>query len=153
MLTAEGPKLIEYNVRFGDPETQPMMMRLDSDLLELLVATVKSTLKTVTAAMERRRRRFRWSWQAGGYPGTYDKGSRIGGIAEAERIDGVKIFHAGTALIEGALVSAGGRVLNVTARGASIEDARKRAYGAVGMIDWANGFCRSDIGARAAERD
>jgi phosphoribosylamine---glycine ligase len=152
MLTAEGPKLIEYNVRFGDPETQPMMMRLDSDLLELLVATVKGTLKTVTP---------RWSGDSAlsvvmasrGYPGAYDKGSRIGGIAEAERLDGVKVFHAGTALVEGALVSAGGRVLNVTARGASIEDARKQAYEAVGRIDWANGFSRSDIGARAAARD
>jgi phosphoribosylamine--glycine ligase len=152
MLTAEGPKLIEYNVRFGDPETQPMMMRLDSDLLELLVATVRGTLASVTP---------RWSGDAAlsvvmasrGYPGTYDKGSRIRGIAEAEGLDGVKIFHAGTALVDGALVSAGGRVLNVTARGPSIQDARERAYEAVGRIDWADGFCRSDIGARAAERN
>jgi phosphoribosylamine--glycine ligase len=152
MLTAEGPKLIEYNVRFGDPETQPMMMRLDSDLLELLTATVDGTLDKV---------RPRWSDDAAlsvvmatkGYPGAYKKGSVIRGVAEAEALDRVKVFHAGTALANGSLVSAGGRVLNVTARGRSIQEARTRAYEAVGKIDWADGFCRSDIGARAAEAD
>jgi len=149
MLTADGPKLIEYNVRFGDPETQPMMMRLDSDLLELLVATVEGTLDRVTP---------RWSDHAAlsvvmaakGYPGAYQKGSVITGIAEAEAVSGVKVFQAGTALAGNALVAAGGRVLNVTARGRTIAEARKRAYEAVGKIDWADGFCRSDIGARAA---
>jgi phosphoribosylamine--glycine ligase len=139
-------------VRFGDPETQPMMMRLDSDLLELLVATVDGTLDKV---------RPRWSDDAAlsvvmatkGYPGAYKKGGVIRGVAEAEALDRVKVFHAGTALANGSLVSAGGRVLNVTARGRSIQEARTRAYEAVGKIDWADGFCRSDIGARAAEAD
>jgi phosphoribosylamine--glycine ligase len=143
------PKLIEYNVRFGDPETQAMMMRLDSDLLALLVATVERTLDAVAP---------RWSDEAAltvvmaskGYPGAYAKGSDIKGIADAETIGGVKVFHAGTAMGGGKLVSAGGRVLNVTARGGSIAEARRRAYEAVARIDWPDGFCRTDIG-RAAE--
>jgi phosphoribosylamine--glycine ligase len=151
MLTATGPKLIEYNVRFGDPETQAMMMRLDSDLLKLLVATVDGKLDAITPG---------WSDEAAltvvmasrGYPGAYAKGSEIRGIAHAEAIGGVKVFHAGTATSEGKLVSAGGRVLNVTARGGSIAEARSRAYEAVARIDWPDGFCRTDIGRRAAER-
>ncbi len=150
MLTATGPQLIEYNVRFGDPETQAMMMRLDSDLLALLVATVEGKLDAVTP---------RWSDEAAltvvmaskGYPGAYDKDSEIRGVSDAEAIGGVKVFHAGTATRGGKLVSAGGRVLNVTARGSSIAEARRRAYDAVARIDWPDGFCRTDIGRRAAE--
>jgi phosphoribosylamine--glycine ligase len=150
MLTATGPKLIEYNVRFGDPETQAMMMRLDSDLLELLVSTVKGKLAQVAP---------RWNDDAAltvvmaskGYPGGYAKGSEIKGIADAEAVGGVKVFHAGTAMSAGRLVSAGGRVLNVTARGGSIAEARNRAYEAVARIGWPEGFCRTDIGRRAAE--
>jgi phosphoribosylamine--glycine ligase len=150
MLTATGPKLIEYNVRFGDPETQAMMMRLDSDLLELLVATAQAKLDAVKPS---------WSDEAAltvvmasrGYPGAYAKGTAIMGIAAAEAIGGVKVFHAGTALNGGRLVSAGGRVLNVTARGRSIAEAQSRAYEAVARIDWPDGYCRSDIGRRAAE--
>ncbi|WP_421724614.1 phosphoribosylamine--glycine ligase [Bauldia sp.] len=149
MITDTGPKLIEYNVRFGDPETQPMMMRLDSDLVELLHATATGRLGTVPAP--------RWSDRAAlsvvmatrGYPGAYEKGSVIRGIDAAEALDGVKVFQAGTALKNGELVANGGRVLNVTATGATIADAQARAYQAVDRIDWPEGFCRRDIGWRA----
>jgi phosphoribosylamine--glycine ligase len=151
MVTAEGPKLIEYNVRFGDPETQVLVMRLQSDLLELMLATVEGRL----AGMD-------LSWKddtaltvvmaARGYPGAYRKGGRIGGIEAAERLDGVKIFQAGTARRDGALVASGGRVLNVTALGATIAAAQARAYEAVAAIDFPDGFCRRDIGWRAIGR-
>lgn len=148
MLTAEGPKLIEYNVRFGDPEAQVMMVRLQSDLLELLLATTQGRLVEL---------RPQWSDDAAltvvmatrGYPGPYEKGSEIRGIDAAETDDAVKIFQAGTARRDGTLVASGGRVLNVTARGPTIADARSRAYEAVEHIDWPEGFCRSDIGIRA----
>jgi phosphoribosylamine--glycine ligase len=125
-------------------------MRLDSDLLALLAATVEGKLDLVTP---------RWSDEAAltvvmaskGYPGVYAKGSEIEGIVAAEAVGGVKVFHAGTATRGSKLVSAGGRVLNVTARGSSIAEARKRAYEAVARIDWPDGFCRTDIGRRAAE--
>jgi phosphoribosylamine--glycine ligase len=151
MLTAEGLKLIEYNVRFGDPEAQVMAVRLESDLLELLLATAGGRLADVEP---------QWSGDAAlsvvmatrGYPGAYETGSEIKGIAAAEADDQVKVFHAGTAMRDGTLVAAGGRVLNITARGPTIADARRRAYEAVDRIDWPGGFCRSDIGARAAEK-
>jgi phosphoribosylamine--glycine ligase len=151
MLTAEGPKLIEYNVRFGDPETQPMMMRLESDLLELLVATAEGKLAGVTP---------RWSSDAAltvvlaarGYPGAYDKGGIIAGIEWANALPGVKVFHAGTATSGRHIIANGGRVLNVTARGATIAQAQARAYAAVDAIDWPGGFCRRDIGWRAVGR-
>jgi phosphoribosylamine--glycine ligase len=149
MLTASGPKLIEYNVRFGDPEAQAMMMRLDSDLLAMLLATARGDLDSLSP---------QWSDAAAltvvmaskGYPGAYETGSLIGDLAAAEAGGDVKVFHAGTAERDGALVSAGGRVLAVTARGQTIAEARRQAYTAVGRIDWPDGFCRSDIGARAA---
>ena len=149
MLTATGPQLIEYNVRFGDPETQAMMLRLQSDLLEMLLATAEGRLDTLAP---------QWSDDAAltvvmaskGYPGAYGKGAEIKGIAEAEALGEIKVFQAGTAMNEGKLVSAGGRVLNVTARGRTIAEARQRAYDAVDRIDWPEGFCRSDIGGRAA---
>ncbi|MEJ0012175.1 MAG: phosphoribosylamine--glycine ligase [Bauldia sp.] len=148
MLTAEGPKLIEYNVRFGDPETQAMMLRLDGDLLALLVATAEGRLAGAAP---------RWSSDAAltvvmaarGYPGAYAKGGVISGIDTANAMPGVKVFQAGTAMAGGTLVAAGGRVLNVTARGATIAEAQARAYAAVEAIDWADGFFRSDIGKRA----
>jgi phosphoribosylamine--glycine ligase len=151
MLTTEGPKLIEYNVRFGDPEAQVMMVRLESDLLELLLATAHGRLAGLQP---------RWSGDAAlsvvmatrGYPGDYETGLEINGIAAAEADNGVKVFHAGTAIQGGKLVAAGGRVLNVTARGPTIADARRRAYEAVSRIDWPEGFCRSDIGARMTQR-
>jgi phosphoribosylamine--glycine ligase len=148
MLTKEGPKLIEYNVRFGDPETQALMMRLDSDLLELLYATAHGRLADVAP---------RWSEDAAltvvmaakGYPGAYEKGTIIRGIDRADAMPGVKVFHAGTGLLDGEIVANGGRVLNVTARGATIAEAQARAYRAVDVIDWPDGFCRRDIGWRA----
>ncbi|HET7714527.1 MAG TPA: phosphoribosylamine--glycine ligase [Bauldia sp.] len=150
MLTGEGPKLIEYNVRFGDPECQALMMRLDSDLLELLAATAQGRLAGLVP---------RWSddpalsvvMAARGYPGAYRKGTVIRGIERADAIPGVKVFHAGTALLDGEIVAKGGRVLNVTARGATIAAAHARAYHAVDAIDWPDGFARRDIGWRALE--
>ncbi len=148
MLTAEGPKLIEYNVRFGDPETQALMLRLDSDLLPLLVASAKGGLAGMSAG---------WSADAAltvvmaaqGYPGTYAKGTPIGGIAAADALPGVKVFQAGTARTDGRLIATGGRVLNVSARGATIAEAQARAYAGIAAIDWPDGFWRTDIGARA----
>jgi len=149
MITQEGPKLIEYNVRFGDPEAQVLMMRLDDDLVPLMTATVEGRLAAVQP---------RWNADAAltvvmasrGYPGAYTKGAPISGIDAAEAVDGVKVFHAGTARADdGGLVSAGGRVLNVTARAATIGEAQARAYAAVDRIAFADGFCRRDIGWRA----
>ena len=149
MLTAHGPKLIEFNVRFGDPEMQALLMRLDSDLLPLILATVDGTLASQSPV---------WSDDAAltvvvasrGYPGAYEKGVPIAGIEKANALPGVHVFHAGTALnSDGALVSAGGRVLNVTARGATIAEAQARAYAAAALIDFPGGFYRTDIGSRA----
>jgi phosphoribosylamine--glycine ligase len=152
MITAEGPKLIEYNVRFGDPETQVLMMRLKSDLLPALLATADGVLETFD---------LRWHddaaltvvMAANGYPGDYAKGSEIRGLDAASAVEGVEIFHAGTCQEGPRLLSAGGRVLNVTARGRTVGEARQRAYRAVAKIDWPGGFCRSDIGWRALERN
>ena len=151
MITPSGPKLIEYNVRFGDPECQVLMMRLKDDLLVLLNAAVDGQLAHMSA---------RW-WDdaaltvvmaAKGYPGRPQKGTRIAGIEEA-KATGAEIFHAGTALSNGQLVANGGRVLNVTATGSAVSDAQAKAYAAVDRIDWPGGFCRRDIGWRAVERE
>ena len=155
MLTAEGPKLIEYNVRFGDPETQVLMMRLDSDLLPLLDGAARGTLASVAENAAPI-----WSpdpaltvvMAARGYPGAYEKGSVIRGIDKADALPGVEVFQAGTALRDGEIVANGGRVLNVTARGATIAEAQARAYRAVDIIDWPDGFCRRDIGWRAVRK-
>ena len=153
MMTTEGPKLVEYNVRFGDPECQPLMMRLDSDLVELMQATVEHDLAGGVA---------QWSEKAAltvvmatqGYPGAYEKGSVISGVERAEEDPLVKVFHAGTARNEaGELIAVGGRVLNVTALGDTIAEAQKRAYEAVAKIDWPQGFYRHDIGWRAIARE
>jgi phosphoribosylamine--glycine ligase len=151
MLTAEGPKLVEYNCRFGDPECQVLMMRLESDLGEYLLACAENRL----AAMERPRFSKETAltvvMAADGYPGTPARGGAIAGIAEAEKA-GTKVFHAGTALDGGKLVANGGRVLNVTATGASIAEAQAKAYAAVDAIDFPTGFCRRDIGWREIAR-
>ncbi|MDK4738732.1 phosphoribosylamine--glycine ligase [Rhizobium sp. CNPSo 3464] len=150
MITAKGPELIEYNVRFGDPECQVLMMRLKSDLLPLLLACANGTLDQVSAE---------WSddvaltvvMASKGYPGSYAKNTPIAALpADSE---GAKVFHAGTALKDGALVATGGRVLNITATGNSVSDAQKRAYALAGEVQWENGFNRSDIGWRAIERE
>lgn len=145
------PKLLEYNVRFGDPECQPMMMRLKSDLLEALLACVDGHLDQIS---------LEWHpdvalsvvMAAKGYPGHYEKGSEIGGLDAANAIDGVTVFHAGTKTANGAILANGGRVLNVTARGRTVAEAQKRAYQAVDCIDWPDGFCRRDIGWRALKK-
>ncbi|WP_269932106.1 phosphoribosylamine--glycine ligase [Aminobacter sp. HY435] len=151
MLTDKGPRLIEYNTRFGDPECQVLMMRLKEDLLVLLNAAADGQLGHVSA---------RWRDEAAltavmaakGYPGTPEKGSVIEGIDKAEA-SGAKVFHAGTALVDGKIVANGGRVLNVTATGKSVSEAQAGAYAAVDLIDWPEGFCRRDIGWRAVERE
>jgi phosphoribosylamine--glycine ligase len=152
MLTKDGPKLIEYNVRFGDPETQVLMLRLRSDLVPALLASRDGVLKSFD---------LRWSDDAAltvvmaakGYPGDYAKGSAIDGLEEAARVEGVEIFHAGTKRDGGRILANGGRVLNVCAIGRSIAEAQKQAYAAVDVIRWPEGFCRRDIGWRAIERE
>lgn len=150
MVTDAGPKLLEFNVRFGDPECQPLMMRLRSDLLTCLVASADGVLKDFD---------LRWADEAAlcvvmaakGYPGSYEKGTEIHGL-EAAGNDDVVVFHAGTAKDGEAIKATGGRVLGVTALGADIAAAQARAYAAVDRIDWPGGFCRRDIGWRAIER-
>lgn len=152
MLTKDGPKLIEYNARFGDPECQVLMMRLRSDILTALIATCDGVLDTFD---------LRWRDEvaltvvmaANGYPGSPQKGTEIKGLDKAAEVEGVEIFHAGTKLDGGRLVADGGRVLNVTACGKTVREARDRAYEAVRRIDWPGGFCRSDIGWREIERE
>jgi len=152
MVTETGPRLLEFNVRFGDPECQVLMMRLKSDLVPALVAACDGVLDHFD---------LRWHDDAAmvvvmaakGYPGAYEKGSVIKGIAEAEADSAVTVFHAGTAAdADGTLRAVGGRVLGVTAIGASVAEAQARAYAAVDKIDWPEGFCRRDIGWRAVGR-
>jgi phosphoribosylamine--glycine ligase len=151
MLTPDGPKLIEYNVRFGDPECQTLMPRLDCDLLDLMLATVEGRLAGVEPAW-RDEAALCVVLAARGYPGAYSKGEAIGGIDAAEGLPDIKVFHAGTAMQDGRLAAAGGRVLGVTALGPTIAEAQKRADAAVAAIDWPGGFCRRDIGWRAVSR-
>ncbi|MFA5592837.1 MAG: phosphoribosylamine--glycine ligase [Micavibrio sp.] len=149
MIVRGEPMLIEYNVRFGDPECQPILSRLEDDLLDILYACAAGTLDEIPP--------LHWSdyaalcvvMAAKGYPGGYDKGSVIRGIKEADAIYGVKVFHAGTAFETGNIVSYGGRVLGVTASAPTIAEAQKLAYEGVDLIDWPEGFCRRDIGWRA----
>ena len=151
MLTEGGPKLIEYNVRLGDPECQVLMMRLRDDLLVLIDAAVDGQLSHVTARW-REETAVTVVMAAEGYPGATQSGSVVGGLDEAAR-DGVEIFHAGTALQNGRTVANGGRVLGVTATGATLSDAVAKAYAAVDRIDWPQGFCRRDIGWRAIKHE
>ena len=151
MLAAEGPKLIEYNVRFGDPECQVLMMRLEGDLLPLMLATARGRLAEAEAPRFADSAALTVVMAANGYPGTPEKGGAIAGIARSES-EGAKVFHAGTALEEGRLVASGGRVLAVTASGGDVEQARTKAYRAVDRIDFPSGFCRRDIGWRAIAR-
>jgi phosphoribosylamine--glycine ligase len=151
MLTADGPKLIEYNARFGDPECQVLMMRLESDLLEVLLAAAHGRLADAPQPRMREGAALTVVLAAEGYPGTSAKGGEIGGI-EAAEAQGAKVFHAGTALAHGRLVANGGRVLSVTALGATVSEARQRAYAAVDAIRFPSGFCRRDIGWREVAR-
>ncbi|RLQ89374.1 phosphoribosylamine--glycine ligase [Notoacmeibacter ruber] len=152
MIDEEGPKLIEYNVRFGDPECQVLMVRLKSDLLPVLHAAALGRLAECEELEWTEQPALTVVMAAEGYPGTPKKGGAIAGLNEAAG-EGVTIFHAGTALKSGQLVASGGRVLNVTANGATLEQARERAYGAIERIDWPDGFYRSDIAWRALKRE
>ncbi|MDX2274769.1 MAG: phosphoribosylamine--glycine ligase [Hyphomonadaceae bacterium] len=149
MITPEGPKLIEFNVRFGDPECQTLMRRLKSDLAPVLLGAAKGELANVSLEWDSRPA-VTVVMAAQGYPDEPLTGSVIRGLREARKFEGVEVFHAGTKLDEdGVLRAAGGRVLNVTAVGADLRDAVNRAYAAIGAIDWPGGFCRTDIGWRA----
>ena len=152
MLTASGVQLIEYNARFGDPECQVLMLRLESDLGELLLATAENRLATLPSPKFSPDTALTVVMAAKGYPGTPSKGGAISGLGAAEAGE-AKVFQAGTALIDGALVASGGRVLNVTACGASVREAQSRAYAAVDLIQFPDGFCRRDIGWREVARE
>ena len=152
MLTAEGPKLIEYNARFGDPECQVLMSRLESDLVEILSACADSRLSAIQPPRFSSDSALTVVMAAEGYPATPKKGGRIDGVPAAEK-NGAKVFHAGTALgMDGILTANGGRVLNVTARGDTVRAARDTAYAAVDALDFESGFCRRDIGWRELAR-
>ena len=152
MLTDQGPKLIEYNARFGDPETQVLMMRLTDDLLPILLAAATGTLDRIAPLTFDARVALTVVMAAKGYPGTPEKGGAINGIDHVSG-DDLVVFHAGTALKDGQLVVNGGRVLNVTARAATVGAAQAAAYRAVDGIDFATGFCRRDIGWREVARE
>ncbi len=152
MLTPKGVQLIEYNCRFGDPECQVLMQRYEGDLAELMLATAESRLAALPAPQFSPDTALTVVMAAEGYPGTPLKGGTIAGIAAAEA-NGAKVFHAGTALVDGQLVANGGRVLNVTARGQTVTAAQKYAYEAVNKIDFPQGFCRRDIGWREVKRE
>jgi len=151
MITAAGPRVLEFNVRFGDPETQPILMRLKSDLIEVMLAVCDGTLDEVT---------LRWDprpavcvvMASAGYPDNYEKGKIITGIDEAEKLGDVVVFHAGTALKNGDIVTAGGRVLGVTALGTSIAEAKANAYRGVEKIKFDGAYCRNDIADKAIKR-
>jgi phosphoribosylamine--glycine ligase len=151
MITDEGPQVLEYNVRFGDPECQPLMMRIKSDILEALVACAKGQLNRV---------KLKWHddvalivvMATNGYPGFYKKGSEIKGLDKADAVDDVVVFHAGTTADGEKILADGGRVLGVTGRGTTVAEAQKRTYKAVDLIKWPEGFCRRDIGWRAIQR-
>jgi phosphoribosylamine--glycine ligase len=149
ILTDDGPKVLEFNARFGDPETQVVLPRLEGDLVDILMATAEGWLEDVEVS-------WRDDWAvcvvmaSGGYPGDYAKGKRIAGVDRASDLEGVTVYHAGTRYVDGAFVNNGGRVLNVTALGEDFASARDRAYEAVALISWDGAFYRTDIGAKAA---
>ena len=149
MITKDGPKLIEYNARFGDPETQVLLMRLKTDLLPALIACADGTLDQINLDWDRSAA-ICVVMAANGYPAEYKKGTSIKGLQKAGKIEGTQIFHAGTLLNQqGDLIANGGRVLGITSLGKDLTMAQKRAYAAVDLIDWTDGFCRRDIGWRA----
>jgi phosphoribosylamine--glycine ligase len=151
MITAGGPRVLEYNVRFGDPETQPILLRLRSDLLEVCLAVCEGRLDKVT---------LKWDprpavcvvMASGGYPGSYEKGKVITGLDEAGRLDDVVVFHAGTAVKDGDIITSGGRVLGVTALAETIGRAKEKAYEAVDKIKFDGAYCRRDIADKAIKR-
>ena len=151
MITPGGPRVLEFNVRFGDPETQPILMRLKSDLLQVCLAVCDGTLEDIT---------LRWDHRpavcvvmaSGGYPGDYQKGKKITGLQEAQQLEDVIVFHAGTKSRNGDIVTDGGRVLGVTALGQTIADAKARAYEAVDKIKFEGAYCRRDIADKAIRK-
>lgn len=149
MVTSQGAKVLEYNVRFGDPECQPLLMRLKSDLLDLLEATVDGRLDEIAPPEWDPRPAVCVVMASEGYPGKYETGQPIRGLEEAAKVPDVKVFHAGTALRDGQVVTAGGRVLGVTALGSSISAAKLQAYTAVKSIRFSGGWCRKDISDKA----
>jgi phosphoribosylamine--glycine ligase len=149
MLTNQGPKVLEYNVRFGDPECQPILMRLKSDLLELLLATVEGKLDEITPPVWDDRPSVCVVMASEGYPGKYVTGKPIRGLDDAAKLPDVQVFHAGTKLKDGQAVTDGGRVLGVTALGSSIPTAKLQAYTAVKAIRWDGAWCRKDISDKA----
>lgn len=153
MLTAEGPKLIEYNTRFGDPEAQVLMPRLTGDLVPALIAAADGDLSGTMIGFDESLAAMTVVMAASGYPGPIERGSVIRGLEEASSVDGVTVFHAGTRMDEGSLKADGGRVLAVTGTGRSMLEAQARAYAAIAWIDWPEGFCRRDIGRRAVIRE
>jgi phosphoribosylamine--glycine ligase len=152
MVTKDGPKLVEYNARFGDPECQVLMLRMMSDIVPALLACADGQLKNFS---------LRWFDDVAltvimatkGYPGDYGKGSVIGGLDDAAKVEGVEIFHAGTRADGTRILANGGRVLNICATGCSVTEAQQRAYQAVDRIKWPDGFCRRDIGWQAVARE
>ncbi len=152
MIGQQGPKVIEFNCRFGDPECQPIMARLKSDALDMLLAAAEGRLDKIKLSFDPRPA-LTVVMAANGYPGHYAKGSVIGGADAAAKVPDAIVFHAGTARDEeGRLIATGGRVLGVTALGDTVADAQKKAYAAVDKIEWPGGFCRRDIGWRAVGR-
>jgi len=151
MVTDDGPQVLEFNCRLGDPETQPLVMRMESDLVPVLLATLDGTLEEVD---------IRWDVRpalcvvmaSGGYPGSYRKGLPIEGLEDAAKLEDVVVFHAGTAIEDGRAVTSGGRVLGVTARGYTIREAKDRAYEAVRKIHFERAYYRADIGQKAISR-
>ncbi len=153
MIGAEGPRVLEFNVRFGDPECQVLLARLDSDLLQLLAAAAHGRLALAEPPRWHDRAALVVVMAARGYPGAYEKGSVIGGLDQTAAVEGVTILHAGTAAgPDGTILAAGGRVLGVTALAADVAEARARAHAAIDRLDWPEGFCRRDIGWRAIGR-
>lgn len=152
MITDKGPELIEYNVRFGDPECQTLMMRLDSDIVPALMACADGTLEQMNVIWKEKTA-MNVVMAAKGYPGAYEKNTEIKNLKEAESSDKVVIFHAGTKKEADRILATGGRVLNITALDGSVAEAKKTAYEALDKVDWPNGFCRRDIGWRALDRE
>jgi len=148
MITGGGPRVLEFNVRFGDPETQPILARLKSDLLEVLLAVCDGTLDQITLEWDRRPA-VCVVMASGGYPGDYEKGKKIIGLQEAQQLEDVIVFHAGTKDMDGDIVTNGGRVLGVTALGQTIRDAKERAYRAVDKIKFDGAYYRRDIADKA----
>ena len=152
MMTARGPMVLEFNCRFGDPETQPILMRLESDLVEALEASIEGRVSEGD---------FKWSSDAsvcvvmasGGYPGTFEVGKKIAGLDEAAAVEGVKVFHAGTSKRDGEFYTTGGRVLGVSARAAELKAAVERAYEACEKIRFDGAQYRKDIAGRALKKD